>query len=200
MLEITYKTRVVPRPPHPRSDALWRPRPVRRGGGVVEVDETFIGQHEGQPRRSARYPHKMKVLTLVDRDTGRAAYDGRRQRERRRRSCRSSARTSPREARVMTDEAAQLSQPSATSPATASRATAPASMSICGPHDPHEHGRGYFSIFKRGMKGVYQHCGEQHLHRYLAEFEFRYNNRDAHGFNDADRSEQPLCPGSSASG
>ena len=27
---------------------------------------------------------------------------------------------------------------------------------------------GYFSIFKRGMKGVYQHCGEQHLHRYLA--------------------------------
>lgn len=35
---------------------------------------------------------------------------------------------------------------------------------------------GYFSIFKRGMKGIYQHCGEQHLHRYLAEFEFRYNN------------------------
>jgi hypothetical protein len=31
----------------------------------------------------------------------------------------------------------------------------------------------YFSIFKRGMKGVYQHCGEQHLHRYLAEYEFR---------------------------
>jgi hypothetical protein len=32
---------------------------------------------------------------------------------------------------------------------------------------------GFFSIFKRGMKGVYQHCGEQHLHRYLAEFDFR---------------------------
>ena len=32
---------------------------------------------------------------------------------------------------------------------------------------------GYFSIFKRGMKGIYQHCNEQHLHRYLAEFEFR---------------------------
>ena len=38
---------------------------------------------------------------------------------------------------------------------------------------------GYFSIFKRGMKGIYQHCGEQHLHRYLAEYEFRYNNRIA---------------------
>jgi transposase-like protein len=44
---------------------------------------------------------------------------------------------------------------------------------------------GYFSIFKRGMKGVYQHCGEKHLHRYLAEFDFRYNTRD---LTDAERS------------
>ena len=36
---------------------------------------------------------------------------------------------------------------------------------------------GFFSIFKRGMKGAYQHCGKQHLHRYLAEFDFRYSNR-----------------------
>ena len=36
---------------------------------------------------------------------------------------------------------------------------------------------GYFSIFKRGMRGVYQHCSEKHLHRYLAEFDFRYNYR-----------------------
>jgi hypothetical protein len=34
-----------------------------------------------------------------------------------------------------------------------------------------------FSVFKRGMIGVYQHCGEAHLHRYLAEFDFRYNRR-----------------------
>lgn len=46
---------------------------------------------------------------------------------------------------------------------------------------------GAFSIFKRGMKGVYQHCGEQHLHRYLAEFEFRYNTRSANGFDDKAR-------------
>jgi len=52
--------------------------------------------------------------------------------------------------------------------------------------------KGYFSIFKRGMKGVYQHYGEQHLHRYLAEYEFRYNHRIANGFNDGDRSEQAL--------
>ena len=44
-----------------------------------------------------------------------------------------------------------------------------------------------FSIFKRGMKGVYQHCGEAHLHRYLAEFDFRYNNRSGLGVNDKQR-------------
>ena len=43
---------------------------------------------------------------------------------------------------------------------------------------------GYYSIFKRGMKGVYQHCSEKHLHRYLAEFDFRYSNRVRLGVND----------------
>lgn len=46
---------------------------------------------------------------------------------------------------------------------------------------------GYFSIFKRGMRGIYQHCGEKHLHRYLAEFDFRYNHRVKLGFNDGER-------------
>ena len=46
---------------------------------------------------------------------------------------------------------------------------------------------GYFSIFKRGMKGVYQHCREKHLHRYLAEYDFRYNHRVKLGFNDGER-------------
>ncbi len=46
---------------------------------------------------------------------------------------------------------------------------------------------GFFSIFKRGMKGVYQHCGEKHLHRYLSEFDFRYNHRTARGYSDTDR-------------
>ena len=46
---------------------------------------------------------------------------------------------------------------------------------------------GYFSIFKRGMRGVYQHCDEKHLHRYLAEFDFRYNNRVKLGVNDGER-------------
>ena len=46
---------------------------------------------------------------------------------------------------------------------------------------------GYFSIFKRGMRGVYQHCAEKHLHRYLAEYDFRYNHRVKLGYNDGER-------------
>ncbi len=45
---------------------------------------------------------------------------------------------------------------------------------------------GYFSIFKRGMIGTYQHCGEQHLQRYLSEFDFRYSNRK---ISDKERAE-----------
>ena len=45
----------------------------------------------------------------------------------------------------------------------------------------------YFSVFKRGMKGTYQHCAEKHLQRYLAEFDFRHNHRIALGVNDVAR-------------
>ena len=46
---------------------------------------------------------------------------------------------------------------------------------------------GFFSILKRGIYGVYQHVSEAHLQRYLAEFDFRYNNREKLGVNDAER-------------
>ncbi|MHB8771132.1 MAG: IS1595 family transposase [Syntrophales bacterium] len=51
---------------------------------------------------------------------------------------------------------------------------------------------GYFSILKRGINGVYHHCGKEHLHRYLAEFDFRYNNRIALGIDDTERAEKAL--------
>ncbi len=51
---------------------------------------------------------------------------------------------------------------------------------------------GLFSVFKRGMKGVYQHCAEKHLHRYLAEFDFRYSNRVALGIDDVARADRVL--------
>jgi transposase-like protein len=51
---------------------------------------------------------------------------------------------------------------------------------------------GYYSIFKRGMSGIYQHCSEKHLHRYLAEFDFRYNHRIKLGHNDISRTESAI--------
>ena len=51
---------------------------------------------------------------------------------------------------------------------------------------------GFFGIFKRGMRGTYQHCKEKHLHRYLAEFDFRYNNRIALGVNDEARTAKAI--------
>jgi len=52
--------------------------------------------------------------------------------------------------------------------------------------------RYFFSIFKRGMRGVYQHCSEKHIHRYLAEFDCRYSNRLALGVEDSMRSDDAL--------
>jgi len=48
---------------------------------------------------------------------------------------------------------------------------------------------GYFSLVKRGVHGVYHHWGKQHLHRYLSEFDFRYNNRTV---SDAERAEKAV--------
>ena len=166
--------------------------PFGSGGGIVEVDETFIGQLKGVEKRRA-FHHKMKVLALVDRDSGRArtiVVDD------------VKAETLlpivkanvAREARVMTDEHSGYRH---------------LKDHFAG-HGTTSHGRGeyvnledrtihsntvegYFSIFKRGMKGIYQHCSEKHLHRYLAEFEFRYNNRIANGFNDVDRASAMIA-------
>jgi hypothetical protein len=51
---------------------------------------------------------------------------------------------------------------------------------------------GAFGLFKRGMIGTYQHCGVQHLQRYLSEFDLRYSNREKLGFNDEDRTTEAL--------
>ena len=51
---------------------------------------------------------------------------------------------------------------------------------------------GYFALFKRRMRGVYQHCKEKHLHRYLAEFDHRYNNRIRLGIDDQARATKAL--------
>jgi hypothetical protein len=66
-------------------------------------------------------------------------------------------------------------------------------------HGEEEYGRGdvhtttienFYSVFKRDMTGVYPHCSERHLHRYLSEFDFRYSNCVALGTNDMERAEK----------
>lgn len=155
-------------------------------GGIVEVDETFIGRVKGAPKKRS-FHHKMKVLALVDRNSGKArtmVVDD------------VSMKTLEpivianiaKEATVMTDEhnAYRYLGKHFADHGT----TKHGQGQYVDYENPAIHSNtveGYFSIFKRGMKGVYQHCGEKHLHRYLAEYEFRYNNREANGINDESR-------------
>jgi transposase-like protein len=50
----------------------------------------------------------------------------------------------------------------------------------------------FFGNFKRSMRGTYRFCSEQHLQRYLAEFEFRHNHRSGPGFKDGERTAQAM--------
>lgn len=159
------------------------------GGGTVEVDETFIGNQFKKTKSARGGAHKNKVLTLIDRTTGAAKS-----------VVVKDLRVSTllpilkaniaKEATVYTDEAAQykkLSDHFAAHDFT----THAAEEYVRG--DVHTNTvEGYFSIFKRGMQGVYQHCDSKHLHRYAAEFAFRYSNRIALGVNDTGRAQAAL--------
>lgn len=138
------------------------------------------------------YHHKLKLMTLVDRETGRAlsmVVDDLKPatfapilRE-----------NTAREARLMTDQARHYLH---------------IGREFSG-HGIVRHGKdeyfsplertihtntieGYFSIFKRDMRGVYQHASRKHLHRYLAEFGFRHSNRAALGIDDPQRAMTAL--------
>lgn len=156
-------------------------------GKTVEVDETFIGLEPGEKRRNGVF-HKMKVLALVERG-GRS------------RAMVVDTLNIPEIQPIITENVQRLSK--------LRTDEAMRYMSIGRffyDHQTVHHGKGeyvrddahtntiegYFSIFKRGMKGVYQHCTKKHLHRYVAEFNFRYSNRVALGYNDAARADEIL--------
>ena len=173
MLGVTYKTAWFMF--HRIREGMTDGEPFNGGntGGVVEVDETFFGRDKSKPKGRGGH-HKYKILTLVDRTTGKA------------RSIVIDDLTMKTilpilrenieaKATIYTDEDGQYKR---------------LSTDFAGhdfvSHSACEYGRGeihtntiegFFSIFKRGMKGIYQHCGRQHLHRYTAEFDFRYSNR-----------------------
>lgn len=163
--------------------------PIGGAGKIVESDETYIGRVEGMAKGRAGGAHKNAVLTLVERGGSARSFhlDNMKMEQ-----------IAPlvlqnvlRESHLMTDEARHYT----------------AIGKNFAAHDAVRHSIGeyvrdgvahsntvenYYSIFKRGMKGVYQHCKEKHLHRYLAEFDFRYSNRVALGVNDVARADRAL--------
>ena len=156
--------------------------PMGGGGGIVEADETYFGQQKGK-RIKRGGSNKFTVLTLVDRigearsfkidraDMGTVIPIVRENIDK--------------ETTVMTDEATIYK---ALEVGFEGHETVVHSKGEYGRGEIHTNTvEGFFSIFKRGMKGIYQHCGEQHLHRYLSEYDFRYNNRVRLGVNDEQR-------------
>lgn len=167
--------------------------PFGADGGMVEVDETYIGREPNTPVSRGGAGHKMKVLSLVERSTGRArsfVMD----------NVNSKtigavvAENMAAEAHLMTDEATYYRR---VGKALADHSKVNhAQLEYVSKLDPRVHTNtveGFFSIFKRGMKGVYQQCDKKHLHRYLAEFDFRYSERQANGVNDALRADRLLA-------
>ncbi|MCQ0093540.1 IS1595 family transposase [Roseovarius sp. M141] len=168
--------------------------PMGGNGGTVEVDETFIGQNPNKPKKKGArgYAHKNAMLTLVDRDTKQAksiVVDDIKKdtlvpilRE-----------NIAKEAVIYTDEAKQYTHLGRDF--VDHDFTTHSKGEYVKREKPQVHTNtveGFYSVFKRGMKGIYQHCGKQHLHRYAAEFDFRYNNREANGVNDVERASKAL--------
>lgn len=170
--------------------------PFGGSGGTVEADETFIGNdYSIKPKGEKKgrgYSHKYKVLSLVDRTTGMA---------------RSMVIDDVHagtilpilkaniywEARLMTDEAVQYRQ--ALQYFMGHGSTNHSMGEYVSKIDRTIHTNtieGFFSIFKRGMKGIYQHFGANHLNRYLAEYDFRYSHRAKLGYDDTDRANKLL--------
>ena len=168
--------------------------PMGGGGGDVEVDETFFGTEPGAMKRKG-YGHKMKVLSLVDRNSG-SAHSVVIDKVDRATILPILRENIAKEARMLTDEARHYRGIKWHMDGQDHASVNHSAGEYVRASDPIVHTNtveNYFSVFKRGMKGTYQHCGKQHLHRYLAEFDFRYNNRIALGVDDVARADALLC-------
>jgi len=162
--------------------------PMGGAGSIVEVDETYIGRKPGVEVKQG-VGHKHTILTLVERAGSARSFHVD---EATRAVVLPIIRANlDRESHVMTDEAKRYA---ALGDEFANHSAVDHSRDEYGYTDRKTGVKvntntieGYYSIFKRGMKGIYQHCGEKHLHRYLAEFDFRYSNRLALAVDDKER-------------
>lgn len=186
MLGVTYKTAWFLA--HRLREAMKEEGPAGLGGEgrTVEADEMFVGKRPGP--KAPGYQHKIAVLSLVERD-------------------------GPQRSIVLADSP---SRPEIVQ--NLIRHVAPDTIlhtdgaqyykglwAVAG-HESVNHSKGeyardgvhvntlegFFSVFKRGMVGTYQHCDSRHLHRYVAEFDFRQNTRAKFGIDDAMRTDKAL--------
>ncbi len=182
-LEVTYKTAWFMT--HRIREAMRTGAfsPLGGSGQVIEADETYIGRKAGAVVRRG-YGHKRAVVTLVERNgEARSFHVDRATIENVTPIVRKNV---SRESRLMTDESALYTKLGAEFKGGHDFTTHSAGEYVRG--ETHTNTvEGFFSIFKRGFKGIYQHCGEDHLHRYLAEYDFRYNNRVRFGIGDERR-------------
>jgi transposase-like protein len=169
--------------------AILGMEPMGGEGKAVEADETFIGQKRPKAPGARGYAHKHAIVSLVERGG----------------IVRSTHVNDVSAATLRPILKAQIDADSwlMTDEATYYRSNGREFKY----HFTVEHGigeyvrggahtntiEGYFSIFKRGMNGVYQHCPSKHLKRYLAEFDFRYNERIALGIGDIERTRRALA-------
>ena len=166
--------------------------PFGMAGGAVEADETFFGQNPEAPRSRTPIRNMNAIMTLVDRDSGAA------------RSIVMDKLNADTIATVLRENIAKEA-----------RLRTDGAQYYKGPGKEYDHGyvdhakdeyvsrenpdvhtntvENYYSVFKRGMKGTYQHCARRHLHRYCAEFDFRYSNRSALGVGDVERADRILA-------
>lgn len=169
--------------------------PLGQGGSIVEMDETYHGpvaipRETKLPRRTPPTKggrigvgQKRAIISLVERGGSvRSFHVPRADAET---VAQIASANISHEARLFTDESALYRRMGRT---LAEHQTVHHSTNEYVRGEVHTNSiEGFFSIFKRGMRGVYQHCSEKHLHRYLAEFDFRYNHREAVGFDDTAR-------------
>jgi len=161
--------------------------PIGGAGEVVEADETYIGRKGGTAVRRG-HGHKRALVSLVQ--CGGEARSFHVDRATVSNVAPIIRKNANRKSRLMTDESGVYSK----------LGTEFADHEVVNPKEE-EYVRGdvytnkvegYSSIFKRGFKDVYRHCDEQHLHRYLAEYDFRYNNRIKLSIEDAQRTNIAL--------
>jgi len=167
--------------------------PLGGQGKIVEADETYIGTAADAPRkkRFGGMGHKMKIMSLVERG---GTIRSKRIKDATKLTARDMLQANVDPQSILHTDGSQIY----------------AGLGATKEHEFVDHQLGYvgigrkgrkvhtntlegfFSVFKRGMVGTYQYCGEQHLNRYLAEFDFRANNREKFGVNDLARADIAL--------